>query len=551
MQRMYLVILIFIFGLFYSGLACSPVENTPNDSGVQDTAPVDIEGQCKFSSDCKCDQMCKDARCTAVVCKSSADCRCQWVCVNARCYEPKAAPCQSDADCKQDPKLWKCESGSCVDGGCRSNTDCTDQAKPICNISSHICEKLRCSSNRDCSEIGKPICNTNSGECEPDQGVGLGEDCSQKPCLLDLYCHEDKQLKLCRKPCVPFSPNNSCPPPTICIETPTIAQNGLCLPPSSGAALNQECSPDNRCQSHLFCAFSGEKDICRQSCKEDVHCDSTLERCLPYGDQQKLCQPYPPPCGPGRACPGEDDGWQICRSGICEMLLCPKQRNCPVTDKCTTNGRCAPRVCPQDACDPLYFCKNNRCVRTNGGSTCGPNTSIPTEACGDGLICARVGYIYTCVQTCDNDQCPADFSCQINLDQKKICIQNCPPSGKPCLYPAHGCVTLKRSPAGNFCAPVGQPGGKDILELCNKQTSCLPDLKCFVDDYSDIGYCVQNCKTSSDCTDSRTDCLESYSRSMACYATCPSFGSCTIDKESGYCVKATSSSKYFCILDYY
>lgn len=547
-----------LFGLGMAvGFACSGENpnNNNNDnesSSTKDAGTTDKEGACQFSSDCKCNEVCSASNktCEAIKCSSSSDCRCQWKCVKGACYDPAKAPCEADTDCTADTKLWKCDTaaGKCIDGGCRKNEDCTDPQLPTCNTTTHQCEKKKCKDNLDCTDPSKPICDAQAGECGPDTGVDVGGDCTQKACKLKLSCYEDNSKKLCRKTCTPGNAATTCEKGTLCIRVTGVANtDGLCLEPGPGEVLGASCAGDKKCQRPLTCAYTGKEETCCQNCQDDTEC-SSKESCQRYGDASsttKLCLPRPDPCGPGRSCPGEQEGYHICSNGQCQLLLCPKQRSCPLTDKCLSSGRCAPRECPTDACEELYECKNSRCVETNEGKPCGTGTNIPPTDCGGSLVCARVGYVYSCVRPCGSGQtCPKDMTCQTNVDGNAICMQVCP-APKTCKYSSYVCVNLKRGPAGNYCVPAGQPVGNDLLEKCNGTTdNCLPDLTCFKTT-TNAGYCIKNCTAQSDCQGMVNAVCTSYSGVSACYQKCPSSGSCTHPGGTGYCYYATTST-YIC-----
>ncbi|TNE44847.1 MAG: hypothetical protein EP343_29790 [Deltaproteobacteria bacterium] len=558
----FFVTLLLCIGMI-SPLACGGGDDQNNNNTEQgttkDAAPADKEGACEFSSNCACNEVCKAGTCEAIQCSSSDDCRCSWKCVKGTCYDPAKAPCTADGDCTADAKLWKCnvDSGECIDGGCRKDEDCTDDKLPICNTQTNKCEKKKCKDNLDCTDSTKPICDTESGDCKEDTGADLGADCSSNACKLQYRCYEEDGKKLCRKPCSPSGASSQCDGTDVCIRVTGVAQaDGLCLPPGEGEVLGASCAGGKKCQRPLTCAFDGTDEKCRKNCQADGDC-SRIESCQQYGeiaDGLKLCLPKPSPCGPGRSCPGEADGFHICSNGQCKLLLCPKQRSCGATEKCLPTGKCAPRECPTDKCDELYECKNGKCVETNEGRNCGQGASIPADQCGSGLICARVGYVYSCVRPCggaSGSQCPSDMTCQTNRDNKQICMQLCP-APKSCKYSGYACVNLKKAPAGNYCVPAGQPTGADEFEACTQSNPCLPDLNCFRGTGSaPTGYCVRSCTTDAECSGtSITSICHTYSTIRGCFAKCTSSSSTTCPLRSllnnrNYCTYARSST-YYC-----
>lgn len=531
--------------------------NAAEQSTTKDASPVDKEGACEFSSNCACNETCENGACTEIKCTSSSECRCSWKCVKGTCYDPAKAPCTADEDCTADEKLWKCnvDSGECIDGGCRKNEDCTDSKLPVCNTSTNKCEKKKCKDNLDCPDSTKPICDTDSGDCKEDTGAELGADCSSNGCKLKYRCYEEDGKKLCRKPCSPSGASSQCNDKNVCIRVTGVANtDGLCLPPGEGEILGANCEGGKKCQRPLTCAFTGTDEKCCKNCQSDTDCSRT-ESCQQYGeatDGVKLCLPKASPCGPGRSCPGENDGYQLCSNGQCKLLLCPKQRSCGPTEKCLPTGKCTERKCPTDKCDPLYECKNGQCVETNEGRSCGQGTNIPTDQCGSGLICARVGYVYSCVRPCggSNAQCPADMTCQTNRDNKQICMQVCP-APKACKYKAYACVNLKKAPAGNYCVPAGQPTGGDEYEKCSQSSPCLPDLTCFRGTGSaPNGYCVRRCTTDANCSGTSVSSIcYTYFSTRGCFAKCSSSRTCSLSSTLGIrasCSYGGSSSRYYC-----
>lgn len=529
-----------VFLLFWS-VACTNggnnSEKTGGDAGVEKKA-----GSCEFNSDCKsCDQKCSSNQCVDISCTSNSDCRCNWKCVKNKCYDPDNAPCQVDDDCTADPKLWKCKEGQCIDGGCRSDGDCASTTKtPVCDVKTNTCVKKSCTNNLSCTDPSKPVCDKKTGDCVADPGKKEGESCDKDACLLSLTCHEADGKKTCRRICDPFK--NNCPSGNVCI--PDAGNSGVCLAPGPGLKLGEDCSGGKACQKPYVCGFAGGKELCRQLCKDDSNCDTTIETCQDY-QKNKLCLPKSEPCGPGRSCAGEDDGWEQCINGKCTLSLCPDNLTCDATDKCSKNGRCVPRECPTDKCDEFYECKNNRCVKTNEGKLCGAGKPIAEDKCGDGLVCAHVGYIKACVRPCSDGKCSqAGFTCQKNYAGKSVCIQPCP-SGKSCKYKGFFCLQSKRTPTGNYCLPAGQPTGGDLLEACDSSSKpCLPDLSCFTYT-SSKGYCIRNCTSNSDCGGVANAICANYSGRRACYYKCPRSGSCSVNSNRGYCGYAGSST-YIC-----
>jgi len=522
--------------------------NTPEATNTDKGAPG-----CQRHSECKISEICNrtEGKCSEIKCNNNNDCRGGWKCVKDKCYDPAKAPCQADTDCT-DSKLWKCDtsSGKCEDGGCRKDEDCKEPKLPTCDTTTNKCKKKACRTDGDCNEDpNKPICDKNTGVCGTDQGLGLGEDCSTKVCLRELQCVDDDGKKVCTKACDPYESSNKCRTGKVCIRQGNTTK-GLCLSPGTGLKEGEDCGSGKTCQKHLRCAFDGAKELCRRPCIEDKNCDELSERCVTYGSD-KLCMPKPQPCGPGRSCPGEAAGSQVCNQGQCEIVLCPKQRKCPPEAKCKPSGRCIPRQCPTDKCDPLFKCSNGRCVRTNEGSRCGPGQAIKADECGNGLICTRIGYLYACAKPCTSGGCETGFTCKTNADNKQVCMQGCDISNqqKKCKYPNYFCMNMKRAPKGSHCVPVGQPTGKDIMEKCDASNACLPDLQCYRGFSARTGYCVlRGCKSNADCGGVQgAVCATYYDLGKACYYKCPNqtFGTCSFNGVNGRCYRQ-SGNPYIC-----
>lgn len=540
-----LFVLLLLLGAAWSP-ACTPSDDQEKTNADGGTI-TDAKSECTFPSDCPtAAQTCKESKCVDIVCADDTDCRSGWVCRTEKCYDPAKAPCRDDKDCNREPSKWKCDNGACVDGGCRKDEDCTeDPKKPTCDTTKNECVEKKCASDGDCPDASNPICNKETGACGPDTGAKEGEECSDtKPCLRSLVCYEDGGKKACRKSCDKASPSD-CKAGLICLDVQGASAKSLCLDPGPGAKAGEDCSGGKACQRPLQCIFTGVDTSCRKGCILDDDCDSS-EKCVEHKDGKKMCRPAPPPCGPGRSCPGEEKGWQRCANGSCQLLLCPSEFTCPPTDKCSAEGECIPLKCPQETCPDLYTCSNGACVRTNEGERCGQGENVPIDGCGTDLTCARVGFVSSCVRSCDTATCPSGFNCETNTDGKKICIQPCTSGNTKCNYPSYLCAQLKRKPSGSFCAPAGQPSGADILEKCDTATQCLPDLSCYQNSRGQ-GYCTLPCKTTADCGGVQNAACLTYSGQKQCYYKCPSntFATCTVNSVPGYCYRTTEGT-YHC-----
>ncbi len=548
MKKVLHFFLFLVFSLLFAfqlNTSCSPSTTKNDDAGIKE-APPQVEVECTVASQCQCSEICTEGSCQEIKCQSTEDCRCGWKCVAGRCYEPSKAPCESDKDCT-DKKLWKCDAGKCVDGGCRRDSDCADTPEtPICNVQKHVCEKKKCTSNADCFDPSKPICEPKTGDCQPDNGASLGEDCTSKPCKLNLVCHQEEGKKVCRKPCIPFDTRVLCESPLECFESADSPRGGVCLEPGKGLKEGEDCSGGKKCQRHLVCAFFGGKETCRRRCKTSDNCFGLKEECRDYM-KMKLCLPPAAPCGPGRACDGEAEGWERCENNQCKLLLCPTQRACPLTHKCTPTGRCIPKHCPEEACPLFHVCQNHRCVRTNEGFRCGPGQKVPTDQCGKDLICTSVGYLNACARSCESKTCPKGFECKRNQDGKRICLQPCS-NGAKCKFEDYFCYEMKSSISGRFCVPVGQPTGKEMMKACDNTDRCMPYLTCKMGYFGKKGFCTRSCTSNADCGNLPNVVCADYLGSKNCYLKCSrqSYGSCTIDsKVSGYCSRSRNGI-YIC-----
>jgi hypothetical protein len=93
---------------------------------------------------------------------------------------------------------------------CTSDADCTDPARPACNLDEHVCEAAQnaCQSDADCTDPCMHICDMATMECVEDivEECSSFEDCMTSVSLCEIetcrcnagYCSET----LCRVDCV-------------------------------------------------------------------------------------------------------------------------------------------------------------------------------------------------------------------------------------------------------------------------------------------------------------------------------------------------------------
>jgi hypothetical protein len=93
--------------------------------------------KCLSNNDCADFYTCAaNGTCTAGGCKSDRECisalnNLLAICSNTKCV----IPCQYDQDCRggQDGRLYVCSSGTCLDIGCETDTECQMSLNPIGN----------------------------------------------------------------------------------------------------------------------------------------------------------------------------------------------------------------------------------------------------------------------------------------------------------------------------------------------------------------------------------------------------------------------------------
>ena len=161
---------------------------------------------------------------------------------------------------------------------CKSNDDCKDASKPVCNTESGVCEASsasgdsdgKCKSNDDCKDASKPVCNTESGVCEASSASG--DEDETKTCNPDTYaitcehkdnvttaykCGDDKKIvsEVCPGECkegigcTSGDNTGNCYTDTDCKDPakPVCGDNYTCVAASNTDLCNDSCSDKEEC----------------------------------------------------------------------------------------------------------------------------------------------------------------------------------------------------------------------------------------------------------------------------------------------------------------
>jgi hypothetical protein len=184
------------------------------------TAPVNcptLESNCRanmgtdcalFNSQCKCSQSCQANMCThASACKTDTDCGSTVLhCLNGMCVQCKAstdctsadqqcvagvcrAGCVNDEQC---PLFSACQSGQCIDVGCKSARECYFATKnPLSECKSSKCI-TPCDHDAECGDL--ELCD--QGHC---LSVGCESDAECRA-LLGLQNVPGGERAVCREP---------------------------------------------------------------------------------------------------------------------------------------------------------------------------------------------------------------------------------------------------------------------------------------------------------------------------------------------------------------
>lgn len=338
-----------------------------------------------------------------------------------------------------------CVGPKCVDpNGCDKEADCTDPARPRCEMTSHKC--VPCLSNADCAlgRICFPATHTCTAGCAPGHGCPADGGVCEADAGSCVECNGDNDCLDAAKPrcdlvsrrCFECNPqNDNCGFARVCV--PNEGQVGFacrdgckddvdCQPPGGGGdggvadggmpSQNTHCEPkkkvcvrclvDDDCPLGRIC----KANQCVAGCTEQHGCDNGLTCCDIQG--QKACTDtrtdFQNCGGCGVVCQG---GWNCCDS-LCSNPV-NDVKNCGMCGTvCMTphaTPGCAARACVIAQCDqgwadclPAPGCEtnidnnvnncgacNNTCSLANAlpkcvGGACGVNACLPGYGDCDG-----------------------------------------------------------------------------------------------------------------------------------------------------------------------
>ncbi len=226
-------------------------------------------------------------------------------------------------------------------------------------------------------------------EPEPEPPNGCAEGA---PCPTGLVC--DRQANAC----VECTGDQDCAGLRVCNVSLQVCVDCFSTLHCPGLSLCDERTND--CVERPSC--EGEGCTPRALCTSSDDC-ADGHFCTIDG-----CQPEPPECGQGRACP---EG-QFCFGGQCEVLGCSRQSDCGEDRQCDVDiGVCVD--CTEDA-----HCGDRFCLQGQG--IC--RQCREDRHCPSGFTCDLSGVCQE-PEDCQSDaQCLGERTCQINDDAPNVCV---------------------------------------------------------------------------------------------------------------------------------
>jgi len=276
-------------------------------------------------------------------------------------------PCSADADCP----VGKCSEvdGKALCVGCLASTDCVAGDKPLCDVATHTCSAAPaaggCHSDQDCLDPAKPacapvgstfdcvactddtycaegeVCQISGGtfECLPDDGPAVCETCFASDqscafladtwncvgCVLDSDCEKKQAGTVCDQgthQCIPAPAKDS----------------GCAVAPESCPKDKPVCALVNQawscvaCVTQSDCQSSGQKFYCDQSSHACLDaCAQCPMTCVPMGGQWGCVA-----CVDSNGC----GLTQVCDPETHKCIEAPPQGECVTNADCLGVGSC-------------------------------------------------------------------------------------------------------------------------------------------------------------------------------------------------------------------
>ena len=258
--------------------------------------------------------------------------------------EGTGAPCPADE--RTFCETCECDE-ECGDGGvCAKEGEGPGFCSRLCSVAQNNCDP-----GSYCKQFGNTAlsfyCAPEAGTCDSD-GLACAACAEDADCGEGFGCHASASgAKWCFESCDPENPD-SCGSDHECNR-----KEELCFPEVKGKfqavchanqkTLCEPCGYTYDCAEGLACVEGNGSDLfCSMSCTKFNGVDSTCpEGLFCNGDYCKppiasLCQGWLI-CGASNVC---DEG-EVCEQGVCR-LTCEGISDCPLGQKCSTDGYCEP-----------------------------------------------------------------------------------------------------------------------------------------------------------------------------------------------------------------
>ena len=545
------------------GAACSDDNQDQDDGGVtiskvcekkctQQESQYCVTGPRGSCVECVTDYHCLSnpgamgTKCTATnLCLCAADTDCKGKTHGARCDSKlQICSCSSDADC---PSPGKCTGemygAKVCKNECYADTDCTDDALPICDVSNGKC--VGCTTDKDCAA-----------------GTLYGNKCIKGAtrtacgCSSDAHCVGNRYGSTCSA-----TGRCSCTNDASCKKTPYTK----CSPVSKGSyalQCHKPCKSNADCGANLSChTASGKCTECTTD-KDCVNgqlnqCDLTLGKCVACkknADCTNKARPYCNPAG-GVCVECLDDA--TCKAGYFWGNKCIKGYSGTATCGCGANTDCAGNAhgatCAtfnrRCTCKTAAECKKapyTRCYLATSYSTylhC-QKACTADSGCGYGLKCDKASGM--CLQCKVDKDCTGALNkfCHQSMGKCVACrtSKDCTSSARPTCDTGSGrcveCVADKDCKSGYFY------GNKCVTSTtygkvcrCQSNSDCSGNPRgpsCYT------YYQMCTCSSNGDCKAPYTMCEKPYASASYkyCQKPCKSNSDCS-SSYSPYCKKST------------